>query len=239
MPKGYPDYQIPTRIEAQDISDLDVDVVAQSIADLAVDIAAQSLANLDININKQTLSEVAIDIASQTIGNLGVDVAAQSVGNLAVDIAGQTLSEVGISIDAQTLTNLDMNINAQSIGLSDAAQYAAEQGSYELANTSVVVSAGSTETRTLYTNNLGQDVVLELAWMVSHATYSPDTYVRFEIDVDGDGTAELFPRASPHTGNLSFEPGVKIVNGGAVNILLVNESSNQTTLAPHVMVRVP
>ncbi len=115
MPTGTPDWHTRTRIVAQDVDKLLVDIVAQTISKLAVDIVAQSIGNIKTDIAAASIGNVPIDIKANSIGNIPVDLKANSIGNIPVDIAASSIGNLGIDIKAQTLEKINIDIIAQSI----------------------------------------------------------------------------------------------------------------------------
>lgn len=190
------------------------------------------------NIEAQDLNELAVSIVAQTINELAVDIAAQSLGTLSTDISSQSISELDMDITAQTVGDLTTNITAQGIGVETGTEFAASQGDFKSPLVSnLSVPTGSTTSDVMYTNSTGNlEIVEQVAIWPDDAVADPYIGI-WGIDLDGDGTPNA-RLGGPGDGQpISFDPGVRLPDGGTISVSVYHEEGSSVTFDGGVLIR--
>jgi hypothetical protein len=189
----------------------------------ALNAVADTLDNLPVSINAQTLGSLAVDIAAQSAGDIDINLNTNSVGSLSTTIDGQS-GNVGISFNSQT-GNVDINFQSQSGAVQSGTEFAATQGNTVSGASTLITSAGSFDTDTLFSNTTGNPVVVEFLSGGQSSGFTDAVRLEFTLrDAGSTQIAEL--EANPINLPLSLDPGILIPDNGSVDVRLGNNANS-------------
>jgi len=126
---------------------------------------------------------------------------------------------------------------SQQTGVASAREVAAQTGNSSFIKVEQTVPANDNVLVPNVEQQIPLPVVLELVAMTSVDPFKENTQVRFKIDGDGDGTVDSEPVLTPRIGDLPFDPGALAPPTAAIDIDLINDSSEPTTIAAQAVFR--
>jgi len=126
---------------------------------------------------------------------------------------------------------------SQQTGVASAREVAAQTGNSSFVKVEQTVPANDNVLVPNVEQQIPLPVVLELVAMTSVDPFKENTQVRFKIDGDGDGTVDSEPVLTPRIGDLPFDPGALAPPTAAIDIDLINDSSEPTTIAAQAVFR--
>jgi len=126
---------------------------------------------------------------------------------------------------------------SQQTGVASAREVAAQTGNSSFIKVEQTVPANDNVLVPNVEQQIPLPVVLELVAMTSVDPFKENTQVRFKIDGDGDGTVDSEPVLTPRIGDLPFDPGALAPPTTVIDIDLINDSSEPTTIAAQAVFR--
>ena len=126
---------------------------------------------------------------------------------------------------------------SQQTGVNSGRELAALQGNATLAEAEATVPANSAVTIPDAQQQVTLPAVLEAINMYSIEPHEEAVYVEFKVDVNSDGTPDSTPLITPRIATESFNPGALTPSTATIDIELVNNSSNATTIGTQALFR--
>jgi len=245
-----PDFTANTALNAvaDTLDNLPVSINAQTLGSLAVDIAAQSAGDIDINLNTAS-DTVTVALGSSTVTldvnisgsnttldtnisgsstTLDTDIAAQSVGNIDTIINGQT-GDVGISFNSQT-GNVDINFEDQTGGVETGTEFASRQGTAFTRSETFPLSGNDSNTTALSSVSPSSPFALEAVMLTTRSDFVPGVFARFLVDASGNGFTDQEIPVQAQSGSIVLDPGIRLDQGGSVDVFASNTSSTNTVV---------
>jgi hypothetical protein len=230
-----PDFTANTALNAvaDTLDNLPVSINAQTLGSLAVDIAAQSAGDIDINLNTAS-DTVTVAVGSSTT-TLDTDITAQSVGSIDTVIDGQT-GDVGISFNSQT-GNVDINFEDQTAGVETGTEFASRQGTAFTRSETFQLSGNDSNTTALSSAFPSSPFVLEAVMLTTRSDFVPGVFARFLVDADGNGFTDQEIPVQAQSGSIVLDPGIRLDQGGSVDVFASNTSSTSTVVEAAALFR--
>jgi len=252
-----PDFTRSTAVDlvADTLDNLPVSINAQSIGSLAVDIAAQSAGDIDINLNTAS-DTVTVALGSSTVTldvnisgsnatvdtnisgsstTLDTDITSQSVGNIDTIINGQ-VGDVDIRFASQ-LGNVDINFQDQTSGVETGTEFASRQGTAFTRSETFPLSGNTSDTTALSSAFPSSPFVLEAVMLTTRSDFVPGVFARFLVDADGNGVTDQEIPLQEQSGWIVLDPGIRLDQGGSVDVFASNSSSTSTVVEAAALFR--
>jgi len=197
-------------------------------ANTALNAVADTLDNLPVSINAQTLGSLAVDIAAQSAGDIDINLNTNSVGSLSTTIDGQS-GDVGISFNSQT-GNVDINFEDQTGGVESGTEFASRQGTAFTRSETFPLSGNDSNTTALSSAFPSSPFALEAVMLTTRSDFVPGVFARFLVDASGNGFTDQEIPVQAQSGSIVLDPGIRLDEGGSVDVFASNTSSTDTVV---------
>jgi len=197
-------------------------------ANTALNAVADTLDNLPVSINAQTLGSLAVDIAAQSAGDIDINLNTNSVGSLSTTIDGQS-GDVGISFNSQT-GNVDINFEDQTGGVETGTEFASRQGTAFTRSETFLLSGNDTNATALSSVFPSSPFALEAVMLTARSDFVPGVFARFLVDASGNGFTDQEIPVQAQSGSIVLDPGIRLDEGGSVDVFASNTSSTDTVV---------
>jgi hypothetical protein len=204
-------------------------------ANTALNAVADTLDNLPVSIDAQTLGSLAVDIAAQSAGDIDINLNSNSVGSISTIIDGQ-VGDVDIRFSSQT-GNVDINFQDQTGGVESGTEFAARQGTAFTRSETFPLSGNDSNTTALSSNSPSSPSALEAVMLTARSDFVPGVFARFLVDASGNGFTDQEIPVQVQSGSIVLDPGIRLDQGGSVDVFASNTSSTSTVVEATALFR--